>query len=129
MGFSFGNAFKSIGRGLSSAVHTIGSGLSSVAKPVYNSVLKPVYEKAVKPVYEKVVKPVGEGAVKVVGKAAETGEHLVENALDFSQKFAKGNQDLALQGQKDLGTLAKLLENPLVMIGGGILALVVVSKI
>ena len=117
----FSNVFKKIGSGLSKAVHTVGNGLASIAKPVYNSVLKPVYN--------NVIKPVGEGAVRVIQKAASTGEHLVENALDFSEKFAKGNQDLALQGQRDLGSLGKLLENPLVMVGAGILGIVIVSKI
>jgi hypothetical protein len=80
-------------------------------------------------VYKAVVKPVVKVAGRILGKAASTGEHMVDNALDFSEKFTKGNQDLALGAQKGLGGLVNVLSNPLVMIGGGILALVVVTKL
>jgi hypothetical protein len=129
----FGNIFKSIGSGLSSVVHTVGSGLKSIKKevldPVYKSVIKPVYKSVIKPVYKSVVKPAGKLVSRVGGKILSTGEHMVDNGLDFSEKFTKGNQDLALGAQKGVGGLIDVLSNPLVMIGGGILALVLVTKI
>jgi len=129
MGFSFGKLFQAVGSGLSSAVHTVGSGLSSIAKRV----VTPIYNKVIKPAYNKVVKPVFNGVMRIGGKALATGEHIVTGGLDFGEKFVAQGEQNALGLQKGLGgmtnTLTNLLSNPLVMIGGGVLALVVVTKL
>jgi hypothetical protein len=129
----FGNIFKSIGSGLSSAVHTVGSGLKSIKKsvldPVYKSVIKPVYNSVIKPVYKSVVKPAGKLISRVGGKVISTGEHMIDNGLDFSERFQKGTQDLGVKGLNSAGTFMDLLSNPLVMIGGGILGIVVLTKL
>jgi hypothetical protein len=127
--------------GLFNIFHTIGSGLSkaydSVAKPVYNSVIKPAYTEVIKPVfnsvikpvYNKVIKPVGEGALRIGGKALSTGETFVEGGMDFSGQFVDKARGGVLNVEDGALNITKLLSNPFVMIGAGILGLVVVSKI
>ena len=120
----FFDVFKTIGSGISSAVSTVGHGISKVATGAYNSVLKPVYNKVLKPVYNSVIKPIGKPISKVFSK----GEALVDKGLDFSGRFIDktgGTLDNLAGGAFNL---SKLLENPFVMLGAGILGLVVVSK-
>ena len=120
----FFDVFKTIGSGISSAVSTVGHGISKVATGAYNSVLKPVYNKVLKPVYNSVIKPIG----KPIGKVFSKGEALVDKGLDFSGRFIDktgGTLDNLAGGAFNL---SKLLENPFVMLGAGILGLVVASK-
>ena len=124
----FFDVFKTIGSGISSAVSTVGHGISKVATGAYNSVLKPVYNKVLKPVYNSVIKPIGKPIVGLVGKVFSKGEALVDKGLDFSGRFIDktgGTLDNLAGGAFNL---SKLLENPFVMLGAGILGLVVVSK-
>ena len=101
----------------------------TVIDPVYKHIIKPVYKSVLKPVYTSVIKPVGAAIGRVAGKALGTAEHMTDNALDFSEKFQKGSQDLVTGAQGVGLSLEGLLKNPLVLIGGGVLALAVVSKI
>jgi hypothetical protein len=112
---------------LASPFVSIGNGI--VIDPVYKSVIKPVYKSVLKPVYNSVIKPVGAAVGRVAGKALGTAEHMTDNALDFSEQFQKKNQDLVGGAQDAALSLEGLLKNPLVLIGGGVLALAVVSKI
>ena len=105
----FFDVFKTIGSGISSAVSTVGHGISKVATGAYNSVIKPIG--------------------KPIGKVFSKGEALVDKGLDFSGRFIDktgGTLDNLAGGAFNL---SKLLENPFVMLGAGILGLVVVSKI
>ena len=129
----FDNIFNTIGSGLSSVGHSLGSDLtklvSPVVKPFYNTILKPAFDTVIKPAYNQVVKPVGKAIGHIAQKGLETGENLITGGMDFSQKFVdKGRQGI-LNVEDGAVNLTKLLSNPLVLIGGGILALVVVSKI
>lgn len=122
----FSNLFHKIGHGISSAVSTVGHGIakaaSAIAKPIYNKVLKPAYEKVVKPAYNKVIKP-------IATKAFNTGMNFVEGGLDFTNKFVNNARDGALNLEGGALNITKLLSNPFVMIGAGVLGLVIVSKI
>ena len=111
--------FEAIGHGLSKVVKTVGKGLSTVynkvLKPavnfVGNKVLKPVYKKVIKPVFNKVIKPVFDKGMKVLDKGIDTGMKMA----DLGVKTATG--------------FSKILTNPIMLIGGGILAVVVLTKI
>jgi hypothetical protein len=136
MGF-FGNLVHSIGSGISSVAHTVGSGLAkaatAIAKPIYNKVLKPAYNKVLKPAYNRYLKPVVGGITRVGGKFLSTGEHIVTGGLDFGEQFIGGAGKNALHLQNNLGgisdTFLNLLKNPMVMIAAGIGGLIVITKI
>ena len=100
-----------------------------MATSAYNSVLKPVYEQALKPAYEKVLKPALAPIGRIASKAASVGEHFIEGGLDFSEKFVDKARGGALNLEDGAFNITKLLSNPFVMIGAGILGLVVVSKL
>jgi hypothetical protein len=111
--------FKAIGSGLSTVVKTVGSGLSKVynaaIKPVgefiYNKALKPVYNKVLKPVFNGVVKPVFDGGMKVFNKSIDAGTKMMDLGVSTATGFSK------------------ILTNPIMLIGGGILAIVVLTKV
>ena len=87
----FFDVFKTIGSGISSAVSTVGHGISKVATGANNSVLKPVYN--------SVIKPIG----KPIGKVFSKGEALVDKGLDFFG--AVHRQDGRNTGQPRRGSL------------------------
>jgi hypothetical protein len=132
MGF-FNSIFNKIGHGLSSIGHTVGHGLTSIVKPIYSHVISPVYKSVIKPAYTKVISPVVGRTVasvgRISGKALSTGEQIVNNGLDFSQRFQKQGQGIALTAESGVGSLVKMLSNPAVMVIGGIAGLIIVSKI
>lgn len=103
--------FKAVGSGLSKVTSFVGSGLTKV----YNSVVKPVGEfvinKAIKPVFNKVVKPVFDGGMKVFN----SGVNATTKMMDLGVNTATG--------------FSKILTSPIMLIGGGILAIVVLTKI
>lgn len=128
MGF-FNSIFNKIGHGLSSIGHTVGHGLTSIVKPIYSHVISPVYKSVIKPAYTKVISPVIGAVGRISGKALSTGEQIVNNGLDFSQRFQKQGQGIALTAESGVGSLVKMLSNPAVMVIGGIAGLIIVSKI
>jgi hypothetical protein len=128
MGF-FNSIFNKIGHGLSSIGHTVGHGLTSIVKPIYSHVISPVYKSVIKPAYTKVISPVVGAVGRISGKALSTGEQIVNNGLDFSQRFQKQGQGIALTAESGVGSLVKMLSNPAVMVIGGIAGLIIVSKI
>jgi hypothetical protein len=128
MGF-FNSIFNKIGHGLSSIGHTVGHGLTSIVKPIYSHVISPVYKSVIKPAYTKVISPVVASVGRISGKALSTGEQIVNNGLDFSQRFQKQGQGIALTAESGVGSLVKMLSNPAVMVIGGIAGLIIVSKI
>lgn len=128
MGF-FNSIFNKIGHGLSSIGHTVGHGLTSIVKPIYSHVISPVYKSVIKPAYTKVISPVVGAVGRISGKALSTGEQIVNNGLDFSQRFQKQGQGIALNAESGVGSLVKMLSNPAVMVIGGIAGLIIVSKI
>jgi hypothetical protein len=128
MGF-FNSIFNKIGHGLSSIGHTVGHGLTSIVKPIYSHVISPVYKSVIKPAYSKVISPVVGAVGRISGKALSTGEQIVNNGLDFSQRFQKQGQGIALTAESGVGSLVKMLSNPAVMVIGGIAGLIIVSKI
>jgi hypothetical protein len=128
MGF-FNSIFNKIGHGLSSIGHTVGHGLTSIVKPIYSHVISPVYKSVIKPAYSKVISPVVGAVGRISGKALSTGEQIVNNGLDFSQRFQKQGQGIALNAESGVGSLVKMLSNPAVMVIGGIAGLIIVSKI
>jgi hypothetical protein len=108
----FGKLFHKIGHGLSKATHTIGHGLSKVFKPVYKHVLKPIGK-----------------AVGRIGKTAlDKGEHFVEGGLDFSSKVVDKGRQAGLNIADAGANLTSFLKNPLVLIGGGLVVLMVVTR-
>lgn len=128
MGF-FNSIFNKIGHGLSSIGHTVGHGLTSIVKPIYSHVISPVYKSVIKPAYTKLISPVVGAVGRISGKALSTGEQIVNNGLDFSQRFQKQGQGIALTAESGVGSLVKMLSNPAVMVIGGIAGLIIVSKI
>jgi hypothetical protein len=128
MGF-FNSIFNKIGHGLSSIGHTVGHGLTSIVKPIYSHVISPVYKSVIKPAYTKLISPVVGAVGRISGKALSTGEQIVNNGLDFSQRFQKQGQGIALNAESGVGSLVKMLSNPAVMVIGGIAGLIIVSKI
>ena len=113
--------FSSIKHALGSAVHAIGGAVKkavhavkSVVKPIAHAVghaAKAVVNKVIKPVFNKVIKPVAKATVsavksggKLVGKVATTAVNRIDNTMTF-------------------------LSNPLVLIGGGVVALMVLSRV
>jgi hypothetical protein len=128
MGF-FNSIFNKIGHGLSSIGHTVGHGLTSIVKPIYSHVISPVYKSVIKPAYSKLISPVVGAVGRISGKALSTGEQIVNNGLDFSQRFQKQGQGIALNAESGVGSLVKMLSNPAVMVIGGIAGLIIVSKI
>jgi hypothetical protein len=102
----------SIGHGLSKIGHTIGHGLS----------------KAWNPLYKHVLKPVGQTVGRIGKKTLDTGEHFIEGGLDFSQRFVDKSRQAGLN-IADAGTnLTSFLKSPLVLIGGGLVVLMVVTR-
>ena len=111
--------FKAIGSGLSKVTKFVGSGLSkvynAVVKPVgdfvYKKVIKPVFGKVIKPVFDKVVKPVFDGGMKIFNKGINASTKMMDLGVSTATGFSK------------------ILTNPIMLIGGGILAVVVLTKI
>jgi hypothetical protein len=132
--------FDSIWSGIKSVGKTIGSGFTSIGKfvgggltKVYNATLKPafsfIHKKVLKPIYDKAIKPVFNmvsGAVSKVtgsaGKILDSGTNLATKSLSNIGKA----EDTALKLGSNLGSI---LTNPLMLLAGGAVALIVITKI
>jgi hypothetical protein len=108
----FGNIFHKIGGGLTSFGKTIGHGLHQVLNPVYKSV----------------VKPVGQSIGRIFKKTTDASERIVSDGLDFSQRFVGRAQKGALNLEEGALNLTSFLKNPLILIGGGLVVLTIVTR-
>ena len=116
MGF-FSHLGHAISHAASSVAHTVSHAASSVAHAVTHTVVPTVshaatsvYHAVVKPVV-KTIQPAVKAAVKAGGQLATTAVNTVETSMQTGQ------------------SLMKFAQNPLFVIGGGVLALAVLSRV
>ena len=113
-----------MGSFLKGLLDNFNGGMTTFLKPAHSSGLS----KITAPLY-KTFKPTGERLERIFTKATDTGEHFVTGGLDFTDRFISKARGGVLNLEDGALNLTSLLKNPMVLIGGGILVLVVVSKI
>ena len=116
MGF-FSHLAHSISHAASSVVHHVSHVASSVAHAVTHAVV-PAVSHAAASVYHAVVKPVAKALKPAVSAAVKAGSQIAEAGV---KQVTTSIQTAT--------SLTKMLQNPLYVVGAGVLAVVVLTRI
>ena len=110
-----------------------GTGLfKGVVKPSYKAVVKPAYKAVVKPAYTEALRPVAVATFNEVkhygGKAQDFADANIDTAIGFQKALTRTTQSVAEAGEGLGNFLQNGLSWYLVLGGGAIVALVVLTR-